>query len=340
MTEDIVSLKTKNKKREEKMSKIRESIVLVGGGGGVYRVAKFLKYIRPNITTIQTTFDHGGHSGSLRDERGILPPGDIRQAILALSDDRIAPSLRALLSYRFVPKNGSSLDSATVGNILLTALAEINGGNMVIAINTLCEWFRVKGKVLPVSLNNAELCVKLSNGLIVRGEGLIDKREASDDSFIVSAFLEPEAHLYSEAYSSIVDADKIVFCPGDLFTSIIPNTLVCGFKEAIKESKAKIIFVTNIMTKRSETNNFTASRFCKTLLQHIGRDFFDVVVCNNGKISDFLRDSYKKEFARMVKVDHDSLLKYTKQIIATSLVDETGGIVRHSERIASVVASL
>lgn len=322
------------------MNGIKESIVLVGGGGGVYRVAKFLKHVRPNITTIQTTFDHGGHSGVLRDERGILPPGDIRQAILALSDDRIAPSLRSLLSHRFVPKNGSKLDSATVGNILLTALAEINGGNMVIAINTLCEWFRVRGKVLPVSLNNAELCVKLSDGSVMRGEGFIDTRDTSDKRVIVSAFLEPEAHLYSEAHDAIMTADKIVFCPGDLFTSVVPNTLVKGFKEALSETKAKIIYVVNVMTKKSETHNFTASKFCKTLLSYIGRECFDVVICNSGKISKEILLSYKKEFAHPVRVDEDKLHKFADKVISLPLVDEAGGVVRHRENIASIIAGL
>lgn len=320
------------------MSKINESIVLIGGGGGVFRVAKFLKYIRPNITTIQTTFDHGGHSGVLRDERGVLPPGDIRQAILALSDDKIASSLRALLSYRFTPKNGSKLDSATVGNILLTALAEINGGNMVIAINTLCEWFRVKGRVLPVSLCNSDLCVRLSDESVLKGEGLIDTRLLSDDRTIVSAFLEPKAHIYCEAAEAIKKADKIVFCPGDLYTSVIPNVLVKGFSEAIKESRAKLIYAVNIMTKKAETHDFPASKFAKTLLSYIGKKNFDLVICNSGDLSKKSISSYKKEHSFPVKVDEKELSKYTKKIILENLVDGTGGIVRHSEKIASIIA--
>lgn len=321
------------------MGDINESIVLIGGGGGVYRLARFLKHIRPNITTIQTTFDHGGHSGILRDERGILPPGDIRQAILALSDDEIESELRELLSYRFTPKNGSSLDSATVGNILLTALTEITG-NMVTAINTLCRWFKVKGKVLPVSLNNAELCVSLSDGSIVKGEGLIDKRVLSDDRKITRAFLEPAAHIYSGAHDAIVGADKIIFCPGDFYTSVLPNTLVEGFKEAIKGSHAKIVLVVNIMNKKSETGRFAASNFAKILLRHIGRDKFDFVICNNGKLSKKLLASYKEECSFPVKIDESALNKYARNVIAENFVDEVGGIVRHKENIASIIASL
>jgi len=330
----------KIKKGGISMGNINESIVLVGGGGGVYRVARFLKHIRPNITTIQTTFDHGGYSGTLRDERGILPSGDIRQAILALSDDEVESELRELLSYRFTRKNGSSLDSASVGNILLAALTEIKKGDLVMAINTLCRWFKVRGKVLPVSLNNAELCVSLSDGSIVRGEGLIDKRAFSDNRRIVKAFLEPVAHIYFGAHDAIVGADKIVFCPGDFYTSVIPNTLVDGFKEAIKESHAKIILVVNIMNKKSETGRFAVSNFTKILLKHIGRDKIDEVVCNNGKLSRPLLASYRNEHSFPVKIDESATRKYTGNIIADNFVDEVGGIVRHKENIASIIASL
>src|ERR1700733_648899 len=121
------------------MNTINESIVLIGGGGGVYRVARFLKHIRLNLTTVQTMFDSGGHSKKLRDERGMLPPGDIRQAILALSDDTIEDSMRFLLSYRFSERNSSSLDRATLGNLILTALTEYHNGNIITAINELCR---------------------------------------------------------------------------------------------------------------------------------------------------------------------------------------------------------
>jgi uncharacterized cofD-like protein len=320
-------------------SNIDESIVLIGGGGGVYRVARFLKHIRKNITTIQTMFDHGGHSGSLRDERGVLPPGDIRQAILALSDDEIESELRALLSHRFVQKGGSSLDSATVGNILLTALTEITG-NTVSAINTLCRWFHVAGKVLPVSLDHSDLCVRLSDGSVMRGEGLIDKRSIKDNRSIKSAFLEPDAYLYTGAHDAIVQADKIVFCPGDLYTSVIPNVLTKGFRDAIGQSDAKLIDVVNIMTKKAETHDFSTSRFAETLLGYVGRDRFDAVICNSARIRPKIASLYRAERAFPVVMDTGRLRQYADIIIAEDVADQTNQIVRHSGRVASIIASL
>lgn len=323
------------------LGNINESVVLVGGGGGVFRVAKFLKHIRPKITTVQTTFDDGGHSGILRDERGVLPPGDIRQAILALSDDRVESEfhLRSLFSHRFAPKGSSSLDSATVGNILLTAYTEITG-SMITAIDILCRIFGVKGKVLPVSLSDSKLCVKFSDGTELEGECAIDKRSTKDKRVIASAFLRPEAHIYHGAYEALVGADKIIFCPGDLFTSVIPNTLVKGFSDAIKESRAKLIMVVNIMTKKAESNKFKASDFARVLLGYIGRDFFDAVICNNGNISEQAKKSYKKESSEIVIPDIEELKKYSKKVFAEDLVDEVGGIVRHNGKTAHIIAGI
>ncbi len=321
----------------EIMNNKNESIVLIGGGGGVYRVARFLKRLRTNITTVQTVFDHGRHSGELRDERGMLPPGDIRQGILALADDETEPVLRQLMAFRFSPKNGSSLDDATVGNILLAALTEITG-SINEAIGILSKWCGVKGRVLPVSLDDADLCVKLSDGEVICGEGDVDSRSVSDNRTIVSAHLRPVARIYEEAGEAIRRADKIVLCPGDLYTSLIPNALVEGFKEALADSQGKLIFVVNIMTKKAETPGFTASQFAKTVLSYVGRDKFDCVIVNNAPIRPYLLGCYRREMAEPVKVDLDELKAVAKEVIVEDVADQTSEIVRHNEKIAEIIA--
>jgi len=321
------------------VDKINESIVLVGGGGGVYQIARFLRWIRTNISTIQTAFDHGGHSGQLRDEWDILPPGDIRQAIIALIEDKNdAFFWRRIFSYRFENEN-SILNNASFGNLFITAAIKTEGG-VIEAINKICKITGVKGKVLPVSLSKSELCAELSDGLIIKGEGSIDKRPTSDNRTIVSEFLDPEVHIYNGAYDAIVNADKIVFCPGDFYTSLIPNTLVCGFREAIAKSKAKLIYVVNLVTKKAETHEYLASQFSKTLLGYIGREYFDAIICNSGQMSPDLKKAYEKEQSYPVKVDGKNLKKLGLSIITQNLADETGGIIRHSEKIASIIASL
>lgn len=323
------------------MDNIKGSIVLVGGGGGVYQVARFLKYIMPpeKITTVSSMFDHGGHSGMLRDERHILPPGDIMQAVLALSGDDVETEWKELLSHRFSQKGNSSLDNATMRNFLFTYFVEKNDGNIISAINSLRKVFKIKGKILPVSLDDSELCVNLSDGSVLKGEGKIDGRSILDGRTIISAFLSPGAGIYGETKDAIINADKIVFCPGDFFTSIIPNTLVEGFKDALAGSKAKVVLIMNLVTKKAETPNFTASKFAQTLLSHIGRKKFDVVICNKGGISRKVSDSYKKSFSYPVKIDK-ALHKFTSKIISDNLGSEVGGVLRHKEMIASIVANI
>ncbi len=307
-------------------------------GGGVYRVARFLKNIRPNITTIQTVFDHGGHSGELRDERGILPPGDLRQAILALSDNNMEPSLRQLMSYRFPVNGNSSLDRATVGNILLTALTEIRG-SLPLAINDLCKLCGVRGKVLPVSLDEAELCAILSDGEVVKGEDKIDTRSVGDNRTIDSVYLDKMANIYIDSYDALVSANKIVFCPGDLYTSLIPNILVKGFVDALKKSNAKIIYCVNIMTKKAETHNYTVDKFVAEMLRYLGGCKIATVVFNSGSIDPRILDKYELE--KSYPVAQGNLdLACDGSYLAVNLVDETGGVVRHHQRIASVIADI
>lgn len=320
------------------MSKVNESIVLVGGGGGVYRIARFLKHTRSNITTIQTVFDHGGHSGELRDERGVLPPGDIRQAILALSDDNLEPALRQLMGYRFRVNGNSSLDRATVGNILLTALTEIEG-DLPRAINALCRICHVRGKVLPVSLDNADLCAILSDGDVIVGEGNIDTRPIDDDRTIVKVFLNKRANIFVGAYDALVKADKIVFCPGDIYTSLIPNLLVDGFCDAVRESKAKLVYCVNIMTKKAETDGFNVGRFSSEVSRYLGEAVFDVVLYNNECIHPDLEDGYKKEKSSQVMVS-GMRFEFAKEYLGGNFVDEAGGVIRHHHRIASAIANL
>lgn len=320
------------------MNNIHEKIVLIGGGGGVYRIAKFLKNVRDNISTIQTMFDHGGHSGKLRDEHGILPPGDIRQAILALSDESMETPLRALLSYRF-PNRGSSIDDATLGNLIFTAFNDIYDGP-VPAIEAMSKLFRVSGRVLPVSLDKADLVVRFGDNSVLKGEGNIDSRSIDDERVIKEAFLEPQANIYVEAYDAIISADKIIFCPGDLYTSIIPNILVEGFSDAIHKTKAKIIYVTNIMTKKSETYGFKASDFSRIILSYLKIDKFDVVICNNSKINPKIKSLYAEEYAEPVFVDEEILSDYASTVICDRIADQSDGVLRHNNLIASILAKI
>lgn len=313
------------------------NIVLVGGGGGTYRIAPMLLgYDGIELTTIQTVFDSGGHSKVLRDERGMLPPGDLRLGILALSDSSISDDLRVLLNHRFIPK-GSKIDGATIGNLMLTALTEHYAGDLMLAIKSLSRICGVKGKVLPVSTDHANLIAILSDGSEIVGEGEIDTRSINDDRKIKSVKLSQIAYLRRESAEAIRRADAIVFCPGDLYTSVVPNLLVQGFKEAVSESRATLIQVVNIMTKKAETDGFDAADFARVISNLLGRKL-DYVICNNGQISKSALSVYAKEKAKPVKVDRKKLSLYTKNVVVGDFATNSD-LLRHNRSIGPAIVS-
>jgi uncharacterized cofD-like protein len=314
-----------------------KKIVVIGGGSGIFNVLKGLKNYPVSITSIVTTFDNGGSTGILRDEFGILPPGDIRRSLVALSPDSGDGTIRDLFNFRF-PKD-SSLHGHSFGNLFIQALTSISGSE-VSAIKKASEILNIKNKILPISIDKAHLYATLEDGEIIKGQTSIDKPKHDGSIKIKSVYLEPRAIIYSEAHDAIIDADLIIMGPGDLFTSIIPNTLAEGFDDAINKSKAKIVYVCNIMTKWGETNGFKASDFAKTLLSYIKKDKLDYIICNNAPISPELIENYKGEKAEPVIVDTDELQKYAENIIAQDVTLQQN-IVRHDAiKIANVIMRL
>ena len=305
-----------------------KNIVVIGGGSGIFNVLKGLKDYPVMITSIVTTFDNGGSTGILRDEFGTLPPGDIRRSLVALAPDTENSILRDLFSFRFPEK--SSLRGHSFGNLLLQALTSISG-NEVGAIKMASTILNIKHKILPISIDNAQLCAELDNKSIIKGETNIDIPKHDGSLRIKRLFLEPNAIIYREAYDAIVNADLVVIGPGDLYTSILPNTLVKGFSEAIKKTDAKIVYVLNIMTKWGETNGFSASNFTKVLLSYIKRDKIDYVICNNSVIKPMLIKKYKKEKSIPVPIDLKELKRYTKKIISEDVILQKE-IVRHDAK--------
>jgi len=317
---------------------MNQRIVLVGGGTGVYQVVLHLKHICRNIATIQTMFDGGGYSGKLRDEIGILPPGDIVRAILAGADDSLSWSMRQLFSYRFNAP-GTSLERATWSGFTFAALCKIHHGNVINAIQEMCQIAHCKIKVLPVTVDNAHLCARLDDSSIISGEGFIDCRPRDDHRRIESVYLDPGAQLFPGAGAAIVRADKVVFCPGSLFTSVIPNALVSGFSESLEKSRARKIMVINTMTNKSETDGFKASDFARELLKRLGIEKFDAVICNRAKIRPDLLEKYAQEQSYPVKVDRAALERCAHQVIVRNVVEQ-GEVVRHGSKLASIISEL
>ncbi len=252
-------------------------IVTIGGGTGSYTSLSGLKKYPIHLTAIVNMIDDGGSSGRLRDELGVLPPGDVRQCLVALSES--SKLLRDLFNYRF---EEGELKGHNFGNIFLSTL-EKQTGSMKKAITEIGKILNIKGKVVPVTFDKkSKLCVDLANGKTIEGETHIDEVEKREKRpKIVKAYLKPSAKLNEDAKLAIKSADYIVIGPGDLFTSILPNILVKGMPKVIKESKAKKIYVLNLMTKVGQTTNFKASDHIKALEKYLGKNVLDFVFIND-----------------------------------------------------------
>ena len=308
-----------------------KKVVVIGGGTGNFGVLSGLKKYPIDLSAIVSMSDSGGHSGKLRDELGVLPPGDVRGCLVALADDDKAKMVRDLFNYRF--EQGSQR-GVSMGNLLITALSDLLGGfdKGVKAAHTLLD---LKGRVIPVSLEKAHLLAELVDGTILFGETSIDIPEAENRAKISRVWLQPRVKTNPEAVKAVREADAIIFGPGDLYTSIMPNLYTKGLVEAIEKSKAALIGNINIMTKHGETDGFAVPDFVEVLEKILPRSL-DHVVYNTKRISPAILRRYKKEKAYPVDV-HGA----KKEWVGTDLVStEDDRIRHHPDKIAGVIARI
>jgi len=249
----------------------KKRVVVIGGGAGTYQVLMGLKKYPFTLSAIVTMSDSGGSTGKLRKELSILPPGDVRRALIALSNLPLAEkTLEKLFDYRFHGKG--SLRGHSVGNLLLAALTQITGREDL-AIKEAGKILAVSGFVHPVTLDKTQLVAVLENGKRIVGESKIDLRWQGKEyakSPIKKVLLKPNAKVFTDAAKDIKNADLIILGPGDLYTSVVPNLLVEGVNQAIGRSRAKVVLIVNLMTKPGETDDFTASSFVKKIRDYLG----------------------------------------------------------------------
>lgn len=308
-------------------------IVVIGGGTGLSTMLRGLKYYTSNITAIVTVGDDGGGSGDLREDLGMLPPGDIRNCILALADTE--PLMEDLLQYRF--KDGR-LKNQSFGNLFLAAMAGISD-NFEEAVQKMSSVLAVTGKVIPVTLDNMKLIAKLQNGNIVEGESQIPEEAIKQNSRIEELRIMPEnAKALNEAIEALQEADAIVMGPGSLYTSITSNLLVKDIAKAVRKSSALKIYISNIMTQPGETTGFKVSDHLKVLRKYGGKDIVDYVIANTGEITDELKEKYQQEGAELVKLDREDIISLGINIVGDNLVKITNGFIKHdSDKLAEVL---
>ncbi len=318
------------------------NLVALGGGTGLSTLLAGLKRLVgdrdstdgwiANLSAIVTVSDDGGSSGRLRDELQMLPPGDIRNCMIALSED--STLLSRLFRYRF--RGDGELGGHSFGNLFLAALTEVTG-DFTEAVRLSSEVLASKGHIYPATISDVHLVAELEDGQVVHGETQISASRAP----IRNLRLEPEQCLpLPEALKSIRAADVITIGPGSLYTSILPNLLVARVSKAIGDSNATKIFICNLMTQPGETDNYSARQHLETIKRYAPEIRFDFVIVNDKRISAEQAERYALEHAHQIGIDDDSLDTVVDQstiVIRTNLL-EAGEKVRHnSQQLASVV---
>ncbi len=314
-------------------------IVIIGGGTGLSVLLRGLKLFTSNITAIVTVADDGGGSGKLREDLGILPPGDIRSCILALAD--MEPTMEKLLQHRF---EEGDLKGQSFGNLLIASMNGISG-NFEEAIKRISDVLAVTGKVLPVTLKDITLYAKLENGNVIKGESNIPIKSLEQKSPVESVFIKPKAaETVKDAIDAIEEADLVLLGPGSLYTSVIPNLLVGNIKESLNKTKALKVYITNVMTQPGETDKYTVYPHVDALLKHWENASLDYVIANTGTISDIVSKKYETEYAEVTKLteeDKEKLKAKGIKLIAEDLIDIKKDYVRHDAiKLSKIIVDL
>lgn len=306
-------------------------IVVIGGGTGLSTLLHGIKKYTDNITAIVTVTDTGGSSGRLTEQFNMLPPGDIRNCLVALAE--VEPLMKDLFNYRF--KNGD-LKGHSFGNLFIAALTEVTG-DFEEAIKKSSEVLAIQGKVLPSTLENVSLVAQGKNGRVIEGETKITESNLS----IEKVFLKPDnCSPTFEAIQAIENAELIILGPGSLYTSVIPNLLIKEIQEAIKKSRAIKVYVCNMMTQKGETDGYTAFDHLNALIKHTYPQIVHYCVVNNAIVPKELLSKYKQENACPVVLDSQKIKDEGYVVVQGKIID-TSDCVRHdSERLASLLINL
>lgn len=307
-----------------------KNIVAIGGGTGLSVLLRGLKEKTQNITAIVTVADDGGGSGRLREDLGMLPPGDIRSCLVALANTE--PTMEKLLQYRF--KEGS-LKGQNFGNLFLAAMNEIHG-SFEKAVEETSNVLKITGKVLPVTLDNITLIAELEDGSIIEGESKIPLLSIKKKSKIKRIRTNPEiSYPLKDAIDAILSADIIILGPGSLYTSIIPNLLVKDMVDIINNSKAKVVYVCNVMTQPGETDDFGVKDHVEAILNHSVNGFIDYCIVNNEEIPPNILSKYIGDKARPI-YPKDADIAYLEEkgikVIADDFINIKDDLIRHNAK--------
>ncbi len=296
------------------------NVVVIGGGHGLSVLLRGIKSATSNVSAVVTVADDGGSSGRLREELGIIPPGDLRNCIVALADTE--PLMEKLFQYRF--KGDSELGGHSFGNLFIAAMAGVTG-DIEMALRESSKVLAVKGQVLPASKEHVRLDAIMEDGTIVEGESHIPEVHKR----IQRVKLFPEhVQPVEAALEALESADAIVLGPGSLYTSIMPNLLVEGVADVLRKSKAVKIYICNVMTQPGETDGYTASMHAKAILDHGGRGVIDYMIVNSAPITDEMRDYYAEKGQKPVAIDPEAIHDLGIGFLKADIINQAD-VIRH-----------
>ncbi|WP_026759782.1 gluconeogenesis factor YvcK family protein [Selenomonas ruminantium] len=308
------------------------NVTVVGGGHGLSVLLRGIKAATSNVTAVVTVADDGGSSGRLREEFGIIPPGDLRNCLVALADTE--PLMEKLFQYRF--KGESELAGHSFGNLFIAAMNEVTG-DMEQALRESSKVLAVKGQVLPASKDHVRLDAVMEDGTVVEGESQIP--EVHKKIHRVRLFPEQVQPVQS-ALDALTNADAIILGPGSLYTSIMPNLLVDGVAEAIRKSKAIKIYICNVMSQPGETDGYTASMHAKAIIDHGGKGIIDYMLVNDSPISPEMQDYYAAKGAYPVEVDEDAINALGVGFVKADIINEKELIRHDPDKLSKAVMNM
>ena len=297
-----------------------KNVVVIGGGTGLSTLLRGLKLFPINITAIVTVADDGSSTGRLREEFDIPAVGDLRNVLVSLSE--VEPLVEDLLQYRF--NTYSDLNKHAMGNLLLTAMYNITG-SLTDSLSSLSRIFNIKGKVLPFTEDKAVLVAHTLDGEVIEGESNITKA----GKHIKYVEYKNKVKVTKEVISAVNNADLIIIGIGSLYTSIIPNLLSATMKRALKNAKAKKMYICNIMSEHGETDGFNVSDCIKQINKYVSKDFIDVVLANNKKVPDDILKLYEEENSAQILIDKENIKKMGVKLITSDLLYIKNNQARH-----------
>ncbi|WP_378950385.1 uridine diphosphate-N-acetylglucosamine-binding protein YvcK [Pelosinus sp. sgz500959] len=308
------------------------AVTVIGGGTGLSVLLRGIKSVTGNITAIVTVADDGGSSGRLREDFDMIPPGDLRNCLVALADTE--PLMEKLFQHRF--GGNGDLAGHNFGNLFIAAMTEVLG-DVEKALKESSKVLAVRGRVLPASIQKVRLWARMTDGSVVEGESNIPLTQKRIDR----VYLQPEDTMPVEsALEAIRDADAVILGPGSLYTSILPNLLVQGVAETLRQSQAVKIYICNVMTQPGETDGYSASDHIQAIVDHVGPGIIDYVVVNTHHVTMNLQEKYASQGAYPVEVDVDAIEAMGIKVFKADVISETNWVRHDPLKLSRTIVSM